>query len=134
MFWAIFPSLGPSAFYDIPEETLRAVRPIVGPEYGDDILNLLHHGASFLSPNELRGLIAFPSFHIVLAFVATYYARNLRWLFPAYLLINLIVLPAVLAHGGHHLCDIPAGIAVFAFAIACTRAALRSRPAALATA
>ncbi|KQZ97863.1 hypothetical protein ASD64_16610 [Mesorhizobium sp. Root157] len=134
MFWGLFPSLGPSAFYDLPAQTLHTVRPIVGPDYGAEILALLKNGAPFLSPNELRGLIAFPSFHIVLAFAATYYARNVRWLFAPYLVINLIVLPAVLVHGGHHLADIPAGMAVFAFAVVCARLAVRRRRPALATA
>ncbi|MBN9249443.1 MAG: phosphatase PAP2 family protein [Mesorhizobium sp.] len=125
MFWGLFPSAGAKAYHTLPDEVLRAVRPIVDPAYGAEILALLKNGSPFLSPNELRGLIAFPSFHIVLAVTATYYARNVRWLFALYLVINLIVLPAVLVHGGHHLADIPAGIAVFAFAVFCTRLTAR---------
>lgn len=134
MFWGLFPSAGAKAYQTVPQDVLLAVRPIVDPNYGLAILDLLRNGAPYLSPNEFRGLIAFPSFHIVLAFVASYYARNVRWLFPVYLTINVFVLPAVLVHGGHHLCDIPAGLAVLAFSIFCTRAAMRGQTGALATA
>lgn len=134
MFWSLYPSLGPSAFYHVPEETLRAVQPVVGPDYGAEILTVLNNGTPFLSPDEFRGLIAFPSFHIVLAFASTYYSRNVRWVFIPYLVINIIVLPAVLVHGGHHLVDIPAGMAVFACAAALSSLATRRHRPVLATA
>jgi hypothetical protein len=134
MFWGMFPSAGAKAYHALSDEVMLAVRPIVDPAYGAEILALLRDGAPFLSPNELRGLIAFPSFHIVLAITATYYARNVRWLLAPCVLVNLIVLPAVLVHGGHHLADIPAGMAVFAFALFCTRLAVRRQQVALAVA
>ncbi|RUM96122.1 hypothetical protein EET67_19195 [Pseudaminobacter arsenicus] len=114
MFWGVFPSLGPSTLYAVSPEILATVRPVVDPEYGADITRLLHDGPSHLSPDEIRGLIAFPSYHTVLAATATYYSRKVSWAFPFFLIVNLIVLPAVLVHGGHHLVDIPAGFAVFA--------------------
>ena len=126
MFWGLFPSTG--AIHDLPHQLLQTVRPLLDPAYGAEIMALLKNGAPFLSPNELRGLIAFPSFHIVLAIAATYHARNVPWLFAPYLVVNLIVLPAVLVHGGHHLVDIPAGMLVFALGILCARAMLKSRP------
>lgn len=116
IFWAIFPSLGPSALYTLSHEVQTLVRPVVGPSYGTEIAVLLREGSPFLSPNEIRGLIAFPSYHMVLALAATYYVRDVRWLFPFYLIVNLAVVPAVLVHGGHHLVDIPAGVAVFLLA------------------
>ncbi len=134
MFWGFFPSLGPSAFLTPSPEVARAVRPLVDPHYGKAILALWMDGPDLLSPKELRGVIAFPSFHIVLALTAVYYARTLRLLFAPLVAVNLVVLPAVLVHGGHHLADIPAGVAMFAVALACTHAALRRRTAALAAA
>jgi hypothetical protein len=129
LFWGIFPSAGAKAFYELPQQLIVAVRPIVDPAYGAAILSLVRDGAPRLSPDELRGLVAFPSFHIVLALVATYHARNVWWLLVPYALINLIVLPAVLVHGGHHLVDIPAGAAVFLFAVFCARRMLEPKPA-----
>jgi hypothetical protein len=114
VFWGWFPSLGPSAIYALPPELLSKARPVVDTLYGQQILIHYHKGIPALSPGEVRGLIAFPSFHIVLALAATYYSRKVAWAFPAYLLTNILVIPAVLAHGGHHVVDIPAGLLVFA--------------------
>jgi hypothetical protein len=113
MFWALFPTTGPSALHSLPGELLLAVRPVVDTEYGVALTTLLRDGAPYLSPDDIRGLIAFPSFHTVLACAATFYARRVWWLLPFFLVVNLAVLPAVLVHGGHHLVDIPAGMAVF---------------------
>ncbi|MEO3997562.1 phosphatase PAP2 family protein [Mesorhizobium sp. CAU 1732] len=116
VFWGFLPSMGPSVLYDIAPDILAHARPVVGPDYGRAIAALFKDGANVLSPDEIRGLVAFPSFHIVLALAATYFARTVVWIFPVYLTINLFVLPGVLAHGGHHVVDIPAGFALFAVA------------------
>jgi len=113
-FWGFFPSLGPSAIFDLPSDILAAADPVVGPDYGQTILDLFARGAPVLSPDEIRGLIAFPSFHVVLALAAVYYSRDVAWAFPVYLAINLFVMPGVLVHGGHHVVDIPAGAVTFA--------------------
>lgn len=126
MFWGLFPTAGAKAFHDLSPGLLAAVHPVVDPAYGAAIIDLVQNGAPYLSPDEFRGLIGFPSFHIVLALAATYHARNMPWLFAPYLIVNLIVLPAVLVHGGHHLLDIPAGMAVFVLGILCARRMLRS--------
>lgn len=116
IFWALFPSLGPSTLHTLPAELLAAVHPVVDPTYGDEIATLMREGVRKLSPDEFRGLIAFPSFHTIMALIATYYARKMRWLLLPLLMVNLLIFPAVLVHGGHHLVDIPAGLAVFALA------------------
>lgn len=116
-FWALFPSLGPSALHDLPADVLAAVHPVVNPAYGEEITRLMREGITKLSPDEFRGLIAFPSFHTIMALIATWYARELRWLLYPLLSVNLFILPAVLVHGGHHLIDIPAGFAVFTLAV-----------------
>jgi hypothetical protein len=124
MFWGLFPSAGPSAFNTLSDELIAKVHPVLGMEYGAYMIDLVRNGVAYLSPDDFSGLIAFPSFHIVLAVTATWHARHIKWLFGPYLLVNLIVLPAVLVHGGHHLVDIPAGMAVFAFGLYCARAML----------
>ena len=40
--------------------------------------------------------------------------RNVKWVFPVYLVLNLLILPATSFHGGHHLVDVFGGIALFA--------------------
>ncbi|MFC5386266.1 phosphatase PAP2 family protein [Aquamicrobium segne] len=124
IFWTFLPSLGPSAYFELSADVLQRSRPVVSSTYGAEILSHLNNGISLLSPDEFRGMIAFPSMHIVLAGTATLHSRSIRWLFPAYILINLAVIPGVLVHGGHHLVDIPGGIALLVVALACTRKVL----------
>lgn len=124
IFWAIFPSIGPSAYFELPADVLQLVQPVVSPDYGAEISAHLGSGVSLLSPDEFRGMIAFPSMHIVLAGIATLHARCIRWLFLPYALVNLAVIPGVLVHGGHHLVDIPGGIALLVVALSCARMVL----------
>jgi len=121
LFWSVFPSLGPSAYFQLPEDIIEKVRPVVGTTYGATILEQLKNGSDILSPNEFRGMVAFPSFHIVLAAIATYHARNLRFLFVPFVIVNAAVVPGVLVHGGHHVIDIPAGFILFAFTLYVSR-------------
>jgi hypothetical protein len=130
LFWGLFPTAGPSAIDVLPPDVLMAARPVLGPSYGAYVTALLRDGAPFLSPNDLSGLVAFPSFHTVLALAATWHSRKVKWLFALLLPVNLAVLPAVLAHGAHHLVDIPAGVAVFLLAEWCAAIALRGETAA----
>lgn len=125
-FWGLFPTTGPSAIYALPQDLLIKATPIVGSEYGAYLTSVGKTGVQFLSPDDFRGLIAFPSFHTVLACAAVYYARNMRWLFPALVIVNLAVLPAVVVHGGHYLVDIPAGMAVFLLSLLAARAMVRT--------
>lgn len=114
LFWIMFPSIGPSALFPLPESVTSVSKQIVGTSYGKELTELLYNGTEMIRPNDARGLISFPSFHTVMALAGIWYSRSLKWLFPFFVLLNLAVLPAVLVHGGHHLVDIPAGVAVFA--------------------
>ena len=114
LFWIMFPSIGPSALFPLPESVTSVSKQIVGTAYGKELTELLFNGTDIIMPNDVRGLISFPSFHTVMALAGIWYSRSIKWLFPFFLLLSLAVLPAVLVHGGHHLVDIPAGIAVFA--------------------
>ena len=114
LFWILFPSIGPSALFPLPESVISKSQQIVGTAYGKELTDLLYNGTAMIMPNDARGLISFPSFHTVMALAGMWYSRSVKWLFPFFLLLNLAVLPAVLVHGGHHLVDIPAGMAVFA--------------------
>lgn len=125
-FWGLFPTTGPSAIYVLPGDLLAKAQPFLGPEYGAYVTSVIENGTPFLSPNDFRGLIAFPSFHTVLACAAVYYARHIGWLFPPLVIINLAILPAVVVHGGHYLVDIPAGMAVFLLSLLAARAMVRT--------
>ncbi|WP_020180534.1 phosphatase PAP2 family protein [Methylopila sp. M107] len=127
-FWAVFPSIGPSALFDLPADVLAVASPIVGPDYGRTLTALLAEGATRIAPDEAKGLVALPSYHTVLACAAVYYCRNLKLLLPVFVVLNVIVVPAVLVHGGHHLVDIAGGVLVFAASVALAKRFAAHRP------
>ncbi len=114
-FWGLFPSLGAKSMYVLTPEIWAAINPIVNEEYAKDLLHISTNGPGLISPKELRGLIAFPSYHAVLAFTAIYAARNVPFVAQFFLALNLLILPGIFIHGGHHLMDLPAGFLMFAF-------------------
>ncbi len=109
-FWALFPAFGTSVLYDISGTIEQAAKPVVGSAYGAELLRLGAEGPQFITPKDIEGLVAFPSYHTIIAVLAVYAARTNRLLFPIIFMINLFVLPGVLIHGGHHLIDVFGGL------------------------
>lgn len=130
--WAAMPSFGPAVYYPLADETVRALGMVVGPAYGAELARIATEGPDLLSPADALGLIAFPSFHTVMACMALWFTFSFRRLFPFFLAVNLLMFPAILVHGGHHLVDVFGGIATFALALALAGRVLRApRPAAV---
>lgn len=121
VFWGFFPSHGASSQFALPASLEQAVNPVVGTAYGQELVRLAAEGPGRLVPDEIRGVIGFPSYHSVLALIAVYAARNLKWVFPVFLSINILIIPATLIQGGHHLADIPAGFILFFIGLWITR-------------
>jgi hypothetical protein len=67
--------------------------------------------------SDSPGLIQLPSFHTILAILFTYTLRRRRFVFPASVLLNLLLIAACPTEGGHYFVDIPAGMIVAAAAI-----------------
>lgn len=132
--WSAMPSFGPAVYYPVAADTVAALGMIVGPAYGAELSRLAIDGPALLSPTDALGLIAFPSFHTVMACMAVWFTLSLRRLFPFFLVVNLTMIPAILVHGGHHLMDVFGGVAVFALALAAAGRLLQPRPAASRTA
>lgn len=114
--WSVVPSSGPAAFLSLTAEVTAAINLVVGPSYGAELNRLVVEGPGLISPNNTLGLIAFPSYHTVMACTAVWFTFCIRSLFPFFLIVNILMLPAILVHGGHHLVDVFGGIAVFAIA------------------
>jgi hypothetical protein len=116
--WSAIPSSGPSAFHEIADATVKALRLVVDPAYGAELNRLATEGPALISPADTLGLIAFPSFHTVMACMAVWFTYRVRPAFPFFLAVNVLMLPAILVHGGHHLMDLFGGLLVFAAAAA----------------
>lgn len=115
--WATFPSLGAKSLYTLPTWVESRLALSVTTQYGRELLALLHNGPGYITPADLRGLIAFPSYHGVLALLLIWFARPVRWLFWPYLIINAIVLISTPVQGGHHLVDVLAALPVTALSL-----------------
>jgi hypothetical protein len=114
--WWFFPSFGASSIYQLPKEVTDAVPLAVGPEYGAQLVELGRHGATYLSPKNVLGVIGFPSFHTVMAAMSACFLLRFRWLGVPFLILNALMLPAILIQGGHNLVDVIGGLVVFAIA------------------
>ncbi|KQQ81249.1 phosphatase PAP2 family protein [Aureimonas sp. Leaf324] len=121
VFWGAFPSISISAFQTISAEAARIVAPMVGPDVGSMLLHLLRHGPDRISPDEMTGVIGFPSFHTVLALLCTRFAWPVRALRYPFLAINLAMVPAILLHGSHYVLDLFGGLLFFVVANAAAR-------------
>ena len=114
--WWVIPSVGPSAFQPIPEADRLATGLYYSPAYGEFLRSLVEVGPRQISPEIITGVVAFPSYHMIMALMVVWYTRGTVAFLPASL-VNAAMIPATLSHGGHHLVDLFAGLAVFALAV-----------------
>ncbi len=113
-FWSFFPSSATPNIYPIPKDIEAVLAPVVDQRYAEELLYIIKNGPGLITPYEIRGTISFPSYHTTLALIAMAAARNIKYLYPFFLVLNLLILPATIIHGGHYLFDIMAGVALFA--------------------
>jgi membrane-associated phospholipid phosphatase len=106
----IFPTLGPCV--DVPA---------CHDAYIEDLVGLRHGTLPSLDIMLLKGVIAFPSFHAVLAVLFTYAHRGSPIFLPVAVLNALMLLSAP-SEGGHYLVDVLGGVTVGGLAILMTRA------------
>jgi len=114
--WAFFPSFGASAVSTLPANVEAKLGLPVGPTYAAELVRLSIQGVDYLSPANVLGLIGFPSFHTVMAVMSVFFTWQIVWLRLPVLALNILMVPALLLHGGHHLSDFLGGLAVFAVA------------------
>jgi hypothetical protein len=117
----LFPTLGPCVGV-----------PACQDAYVEDLVGLRHGSLPSLDMMLLKGVIAFPSFHAVLAILFTYAHRGSRLFLPV-VVFNGLMLLSIPSEGGHYLVDVLGGVAVGGLAILMTRV-LPVRAPALATA
>jgi len=115
--WALMPSLGAKSLYFLPPEVARKLTLSVTGDYGKALVALLRDGPGYITPADLRGLIAFPSYHGVLALIVAWYAWNVRWLRWPLLLLNAVVIISSPIQGGHHMVDLLGSFPVAALSI-----------------
>lgn len=125
--WWVIPSVGPSAFQPIPEADRIATGLYYSPAYGDFLRSLVEVGPRRISPEIITGVVAFPSYHMIMALMVVWFTRGTLAFLPA-ALVNSAMVPATLSHGGHHLVDLFGGLVVFAFGVWIANRLIRPQP------
>jgi hypothetical protein len=110
--WAVFPAAGPGGYWTLAPEIDRIVRPLGNSALGAEINRLLAEGVKDVATLNTTGLIGFPSFHTAMALISLIAIWPYRAARVAYVLMNTLLLPGILVHGGHHLMDMVAGTVV----------------------
>jgi PAP2 superfamily len=110
--WALFPSSTPAAFQVLPADVAARLGLVVSPEHGAWLVRTSYEGLAHLAPDDLKGIVGFPSYHTVLALLSVWHARKVRVLVLPIIALNLFMLPAILLHGAHNLIDVFGGAAV----------------------
>lgn len=111
-FWWLFPSIGPSAYTSLPEGIAARIGLTTTPEYGTRLMDMVQNGLPVIRPEVINGVIAFPSYHIIMALMVAWFSFR-TILFLPLALASLCMIPAALSHGGHHLLDLAGGLIVF---------------------
>jgi hypothetical protein len=114
--WALAPSFGAISLSALPPEAAKLPLSLDG-DYGKALVALLQNGPGYITPRELRGLIAFPSYHGVLALLMAWYGWHLRWLRWPLVLLNAAIIVSSPVQGGHHMIDMLASFPVATFSI-----------------
>ncbi|MFO1023612.1 MAG: phosphatase PAP2 family protein [Acetobacteraceae bacterium] len=82
-----------------------------------DFLAMRRGGAVAVDLRDLRGIVTFPSFHVVMAVLLAWASRGTRFSLLS-LVINGLMIVATPTEGGHYLIDGIAGLAIAAVSIA----------------
>lgn len=107
---ALMPTLGTCGIYDLPDAVLPAfVDPQICFQHLDHLKGLRDGSLRHLPLDDIRGLVAFPSFHTALALVTLWAARPLRWIFPPLVVVNALLIFATPSNGSHYAADVLGG-------------------------
>jgi hypothetical protein len=120
-FWAAFPSFGAFSVYRIPGEISSKLALVLDSTYGHALGGMLGQMPRNISPYSVKGLVGFPSFHVIESVLVTFYLWPWRWLFFPALAFNAIAIAATPIQGGHHIIDIIGGLTVSMVAIIAAR-------------
>lgn len=96
--------------------------------YVQDLIGLRNGSLPSIDVMLLKGVIAFPSFHAVLAVLFTY-AHRRSASFPVVAAVNLVMLISIPSEGGHYLVDVAGGLIIGGLAIMTARVMPAREPA-----
>ncbi len=115
--WTLFPAFGAMSVYHFDSALAARLHVAVDGAYGQALVRMLKDGPGLIAPDNIKGLIGFPSYHVVLALLLIWHFRDLRLLSGLMAGINSLVILATPIEGGHHWVDVFAGLPVALLAV-----------------
>jgi hypothetical protein len=109
---AFYPAVG--AFQHFNVDLTKAI-------YLPHLLAIRDQSMTVFSLLEMKGIIAFPSYHTVMAILLTYAYRGKGALFLLAAVLNILMLLSTPTFGGHYLADMLAGAVVAGLAVYAVR-------------
>jgi hypothetical protein len=126
-----FPSAGALGYFHPSASFYMANHPVVDLAYKQQFYDIRAGRMTHLGLTDIKGLVAFPSYHVALSAIIMIAFRGVRlWFWPIVVLNTLVILSTPI-DGGHHLADGLGGAAlaiVTAAAVVRLRARLRPAP------
>jgi hypothetical protein len=107
----LWPSSGALAYFR-PDETLALHHPIVDLAYKQTFFDLRSGVATGFTLDDVKGLIAFPSYHAVLNVIIVLAFRGIWKFFWPMFVLNAMMLATAPVEGGHHFIDVIGGVVV----------------------
>jgi membrane-associated phospholipid phosphatase len=127
---SLFPALGSCIHHQPTAQPFAHLDPMACREYLPQLLALRDGTFEIFRLPETKGVLTFPSYHTVMAIIATYAVRNYIWLLVPFALLNTVNILSTMPFGGHYFVDVLAGavIAVSAIAVVRWNAARQVKP------
>lgn len=97
LFW---PAVGAFGYYHVNESE----------QYVQIFMGLYNGTLKTLDFQAMQGIVQFPSFHAASAILLIYAARGVRYVFPFYVALNVLMFIATPPMGGHYFADVWGGI------------------------
>ncbi len=107
----LWPSSGALAYFR-PDEALALHHPIVDLGYKQTFFDLRSGAWTSFTLDDVKGLIAFPSYHAVLNVIIVLAFRGIWKFFWPMLALNVAMLATAPVEGGHHFVDVFGGVVV----------------------
>ena len=111
-FWWLLPSVGPAAFGMVSKAAQESIRLNASEAYGAYMRQLATVGLPLIRPEDITGVVAFPSFHMVLTSMVLWFTRR-TLIFVPVVILNFTMPLATIVQGGHHLVDVFGGLVMF---------------------
>jgi len=108
----LVPAGSAYAFHAIPADIAAKLHVTVDATYNSYFNQLRSGEIRAMDMENLKGLVAFPSYHTVVAIMLTLYIRDFRWLIAPVGLVSLGIILATPLIGGHYFVDVLGGIIV----------------------